>query len=290
MYASIYVCVYVVDICDILYYICITLYILYYYKHNVFIHIYTQGGDDFNAVIVNWILEQVTSQTGTIDLTNLIKSDPFCMSRIYEEAENTKIRLSTSKETTISIPYIYNDFSIQYTLTRSKFEMMSKTLFQRLLRPIREVAVMAGVNLPGESGLMSIIDSEDEGLDYSDDEEEKEEVEGVQRASEGSDGSSATNNSVYDSVYNDMNTIDINKLKKQQKESRQNARNKNKLKGNIMKQVNNLQKSTGMWYTTTITNINTYLHILLYAHTLYYPPKFNRLHLPNLVPRRPRTK
>lgn len=174
------------------------------------------------------------------------------MSRIYEEAENTKIRLSTSKETTISIPYIYKDFSIQYTLTRSKFEMMSKTLFQRLLRPIREVAVMAGVNLPGESGLMSIIESEDEGLDYSDnDEEEKEEVEGVQRGSEGSDGSSATNNNVYDSVFNDMNTIDINKLKKQQIESRQNARNKNKLKGNIMKQVNNLQKSTGMWYTTT---------------------------------------
>ena len=179
------------------------------------------GGDDFNAVIVNWVYEQIITQHGN-NICNMIKGDVFAASRLMEAAEQSKILLSSQAEVSIQLPYLYKDISIDYSMTRKKFEYLCRPLFQRLLKPVREVAVLAGVNLPGESGLMGAESMEFESVDMNN-----------------------NNNKQDDSDNKNVLQIDEKFLKLQQTQGKANARNRNKLKGETMKQVVKLQKMTG---------------------------------------------
>lgn len=191
------------------------------------------GGDDFNAVLVNWVIEQVNAEHGSA-LGNTIKGDVFASSRLFEAAEKSKILLSSRNEVTISIPYIHKDLSINYTISRKKFEYLCKPLFQRLLKPVREVAVIAGVNLPGESGLLGIVSA-----NYD--------------ASSEKDADDANLGNDLSAVVKDSSefVIDEKLLKLQQRQGQANARTRNKAKGETMKQVSKLQKMTGDSSLTT---------------------------------------
>jgi molecular chaperone DnaK len=61
------------------------------------------GGDDFDQVIVNHIIESFKKTSGGADL----RKDKQALQRILEAAEKTKIELSTMQSTIINIPYIY---------------------------------------------------------------------------------------------------------------------------------------------------------------------------------------
>ena len=90
------------------------------------------GGEDFDQLIVNWLLEEFKNQEGA-DLTN----DPMAMQRLKEAAEKAKIELSTSMSTDISLPYITavngTPKHLSTTLTRAKFEQLSQGLYDRLV-------------------------------------------------------------------------------------------------------------------------------------------------------------
>ena len=90
------------------------------------------GGDDFDQVIINWLVEECKSEYG-VD----ISSDSMAMQRLKESAEKAKIELSSSNTTEINLPYITSSNNIPVhlirTLTRAKFEQMSDNLIKRIV-------------------------------------------------------------------------------------------------------------------------------------------------------------
>ena len=59
------------------------------------------GGDDFDHVVVDWLVSEFKKSTG-IDL----KKDLQAMSRLREAAEKAKIELSSSASTQVNLPFI----------------------------------------------------------------------------------------------------------------------------------------------------------------------------------------
>merc|ERR1712232_322854 len=62
------------------------------------------GGDDFDNVLVNWLIKQFKEKEG-IDL----ESDIQALQRLTEAAEKAKMELSTVAETSIHLPFITAD-------------------------------------------------------------------------------------------------------------------------------------------------------------------------------------
>ncbi|MDY5853119.1 MAG: molecular chaperone DnaK [Bacilli bacterium] len=93
------------------------------------------GGDDWDNVIADWIRAQIKIQHG-VDL-----SDKMALQRFKEAAEEAKIALSSQLETTISLPFIgmssSGPISFETTLTRAKFQDLTKHLLDRTEEPVR---------------------------------------------------------------------------------------------------------------------------------------------------------
>ena len=116
------------------------------------------GGDDIDKRIVKWLLAQYQAAAG--DLRSPAE-DPHALRRLFEAAEAAKIALSSSNQTVISLPHLHRGIGIECTLTRSTMERLMRDLIPRILRPIREACLLAGVDLPGESGNNLIGDEND---------------------------------------------------------------------------------------------------------------------------------
>lgn len=103
------------------------------------------GGDDFDEVIVNWLIEDFQKTNG-IDLLE----DPTALQRIKEAAETAKIELSSSQETNINLPYItcINGIfkHIEAKLTREKFEELCSNLIQSIIEPCDKAMNEAGID------------------------------------------------------------------------------------------------------------------------------------------------
>ena len=94
------------------------------------------GGDDFNKAICNFVIESFLKQEG-IDLTK----DTVAYSRVLEASEKAKIELSSQSSTLINLPFIYQDTNgpknLEITLTRQKFNELTKGLIDRLVLPMQ---------------------------------------------------------------------------------------------------------------------------------------------------------
>lgn len=95
------------------------------------------GGDDFDNKIVDWIVEQFRKDNN-IDL----RTDKMAMQRIKEAAEKAKKDLSATMQTQISLPFISagpaGPLHFDATLTRAKFNEMTKDLVERTIVPIEK--------------------------------------------------------------------------------------------------------------------------------------------------------
>ncbi len=95
------------------------------------------GGEDFDNVIVNYILDDFKKENG-IDL----RKDAAAMQRIKDEAEKAKKELSSATETEINLPYITADADgpkhLELTLTRAKLEELVSDLLDRLDGPVKK--------------------------------------------------------------------------------------------------------------------------------------------------------
>ena len=102
------------------------------------------GGDDFDQVIINWLVEEFKKDEGA-DLT----ADPMALQRLKEAAEKAKIELSSSTSTEINLPYIMPVAGVPRhlvkTLTRAKFEQLANGLIQACLEPCRKAMSDAGL-------------------------------------------------------------------------------------------------------------------------------------------------
>jgi molecular chaperone DnaK len=104
------------------------------------------GGDDWDNAIISHIVGEFKKEQG-IDLSG----QPDAIQRIKEEAEKAKIALSSSQSFDINLPFITADATgpkhIQLSLTRSKLEQLTDSLFERTKKPVRDCIKEAGVDL-----------------------------------------------------------------------------------------------------------------------------------------------
>jgi molecular chaperone DnaK len=95
------------------------------------------GGDDFDNVLVKWLIDDFKQQEG-IDLSTDIQA----LQRLTEAAEKAKIELSTVEKTTIHLPFITADKTgpkhIEKELTREVFENLCKNLIDRCRVPVEK--------------------------------------------------------------------------------------------------------------------------------------------------------
>jgi molecular chaperone DnaK len=102
------------------------------------------GGDDWDDVIVDWLVDNFKKESG-VDL----KSDRMALQRLKEMAEKAKKDLSSMVQTQISLPFISagpnGPLHLEQTLTRAKFEDMTRHLLDRTVNPVRQALKDSGL-------------------------------------------------------------------------------------------------------------------------------------------------
>ncbi len=103
------------------------------------------GGDDFDNVIINWMVEEFKKEHG-IDL----HQDKMALQRLRDAAEKAKCELSGTPVTEISQPFITMDATgpkhLQLKLTRSQLERLVEPLIKRTKQPCLNAMKDAGVS------------------------------------------------------------------------------------------------------------------------------------------------
>lgn len=102
------------------------------------------GGDDFDNVVVDWMVDTFKKENG-VDLSK----DTMAMQRLKEAAEKAKKDLSGMAQTQISLPFISagadGPLHFESSLTRAKFDEMTKHLVERTMEPVRNALRDAGL-------------------------------------------------------------------------------------------------------------------------------------------------
>ena len=112
------------------------------------------GGDDWDNAVAKWIRDQIKAQF------NIDINDKMAQQRYKDAAEKAKIELSSSVETTISLPFIgmnaNGPINFEATLTRAKFEELTKDLLYRCEAPIQKAMADAKIT-PDDLGEVLLI-------------------------------------------------------------------------------------------------------------------------------------
>ena len=102
------------------------------------------GGDDFDKKVMEWMIAEFRKTSG-IDLTH----DKISAQRLVEAAEKAKIELSSMTTTNINLPFITGDATgpkhLDLTLTRAKFDELTRDLVERTMTPTRNAMKDAGL-------------------------------------------------------------------------------------------------------------------------------------------------
>ena len=103
------------------------------------------GGDDFDERVMNWMADTFARENGGIDL----RKDKMALQRLKDAAEKAKIELSGMMTTAISLPFITADATgpkhFEATLTRAKFDELTRDLIEATLVPTRQALSDAGI-------------------------------------------------------------------------------------------------------------------------------------------------
>ena len=93
------------------------------------------GGDDFDQVIIDWLVQEFKDENGGLDLSK----DPMALQRLKDAAEKAKIELSSTSSSEINLPYIMPVDGVPKHLVRSlsqaKFEQLADELIKRTINP-----------------------------------------------------------------------------------------------------------------------------------------------------------
>lgn len=102
------------------------------------------GGDDFDQVIIDWLVEEFKTENNGFDLTK----DAMALQRLKEASEKAKVELSSATATEINLPYITADQTgpkhLVRNLSRAKFEQLADSLIKRTIDPCRSALKNAG--------------------------------------------------------------------------------------------------------------------------------------------------
>ncbi|MGQ9870457.1 molecular chaperone DnaK [Leptodesmis sp.] len=104
------------------------------------------GGDDFDDVLVRWMIETFKCQEG-IDLS----IDKMALQRLREAAEKAKIELSSTLTTSVNLPFITADETgpkhLEMEVTRAKFEELASELIESTIQPTEQALKDAGLTI-----------------------------------------------------------------------------------------------------------------------------------------------
>jgi molecular chaperone DnaK len=104
------------------------------------------GGDDWDQRVVDYLITQFRQTTG-VD----VSGDKIALQRLKEAAEQAKKELSSSTSTSINLPYLSltdsGPVSLSETLSRAKFEDLTKDLLDRTKKPFDDVIREAGIKV-----------------------------------------------------------------------------------------------------------------------------------------------
>ena len=102
------------------------------------------GGDDFDQKIIDYMLSEFKNQEG-VDLS----TDKMAMQRLREAAEKAKKELSSGTTTNINLPFITATSEgpkhLDMTLTRAKFDELTRDLVERTAVPVQNALKDAGI-------------------------------------------------------------------------------------------------------------------------------------------------
>lgn len=103
------------------------------------------GGDDWDRAIMEHMIAEFRKENG-IDLSK----DNMALQRLREEAEKTKIALSSATSYDVNLPFITADASgpkhLNMSISRSKMEQICEKLFERMDSPYKNCLKDAGVS------------------------------------------------------------------------------------------------------------------------------------------------
>ncbi|MBZ5796354.1 Hsp70 family protein, partial [Burkholderia contaminans] len=104
------------------------------------------GGDDFDQKIIDHLVAEFKKENG-IDLS----TDKMAMQRLKDAAEKAKKDLSGVTSTQISLPFNTageaGPLHLEMTLTRAKFDDLTRDLVERTKVPVRQALSDAGLSL-----------------------------------------------------------------------------------------------------------------------------------------------
>ena len=104
------------------------------------------GGDDWDAKVVDWLVTEFKNSNG-VDLSG----DKMAMQRLREAAEKAKVELSGQTSTSINLPYVTATSEgpqhLDVTLSRAKFQELTRDLLERTRKPFQQVLSDAGVKV-----------------------------------------------------------------------------------------------------------------------------------------------
>ena len=104
------------------------------------------GGDDFDQKIIDHMIAEFKKENG-IDLS----TDKMALQRLKDAAEKAKKDLSGVTSTQISLPFITageaGPLHLEMTLTRAKFDDLTRDLVERTKVPVRQALSDAGLSL-----------------------------------------------------------------------------------------------------------------------------------------------
>lgn len=102
------------------------------------------GGDDFDERIVNFLADLIKREHH-VD----IRKDFAAFQRVKEAAEQAKKELSASENTYITLPYLTmshgQPVNFEYSLSRAKFNELTRDLVERTAVPVRNALADAGI-------------------------------------------------------------------------------------------------------------------------------------------------
>ena len=102
------------------------------------------GGDDFDQKVTDWMIEEFKKAEG-VDLS----ADKMALQRLKEAAEKAKKELSSATTTNINLPFITATAEgpkhFDMTLTRAKFDELTRDLVEKTQEPVRRALSDAGL-------------------------------------------------------------------------------------------------------------------------------------------------
>jgi molecular chaperone DnaK len=113
------------------------------------------GGDDWDQRIVDHLVTKFKDTTG-VD----VSKDKIALQRLKEAAEQAKKELSSSMSASIQLPYLSltenGPANLDETLTRAKFEDLTKDLLERTRKPFEDVIKEAGIKVADVSHVVLV--------------------------------------------------------------------------------------------------------------------------------------